>query len=110
MYRHSVTVYDRDGALRRTIPDSVDLARLGSAATRASHAAPSRPLSTPRTATCSATNYSMYGANFGPEGSDNRSGPAGLSPSYVYRIALKTLTIDKVAPVGMVPEARRGHA
>ena len=51
-----------------------------------------------------ATNYSMYGANFGPEGSDNCSGPGGLSPSYVYRVNLKTLAIDKVGQVGMVPK------
>ena len=46
----------------------------------------------------------MYGANFGPEGSDNCGGPGGLSPSYVYRVSLKTLAIDKVGQVGMVPK------
>ena len=46
----------------------------------------------------------MYGANFGPEGSDNCGGPGGLSPSYVYRVNLKTLAIDKVGQVGMVPK------
>ena len=51
-----------------------------------------------------ATNYSMYGANFGPEGSDDCGGPGGLSPSYVYRVSLKTLAIDKVGQVGMVPK------
>ena len=50
------------------------------------------------------TNYSMYGANFGPEGSDNCRGPGGLSPSFVYRVDLKTLAITGVAQVGMVPK------
>src|SRR5437870_2429421 len=51
-----------------------------------------------------ATNYSMYGANFGPEGSDSCGGPGGLSPSYVDRVDLEKLTIDKVGQVGMVPK------
>src|SRR5258705_382963 len=50
------------------------------------------------------TNYSMYGDNFGPEGSDECSGPGGLSPSFVYRIDLAKLTITGVAEVGMVPK------
>ena len=105
MYQHSVTVYDRDGALRRTIPDSVDLARFGiSGHPGISRGAPVEAAVDAAHRYMFATNYSMYGANFGPEGSDNCSGPGGLSPSYVYRIALKTLTIDKVAPVGMVPK------
>src|SRR4051794_38972587 len=29
MYRHTMTVYDKNGALVKTIPDSVDLARFG---------------------------------------------------------------------------------
>ncbi len=105
MYQHTVTVYDRDGALQRTIPDSVDLARFGiSGHPGISRGAPVEAAVDAAHRYMFATNYSMYGANFGPEGSDNCSGPGGLSPSYVYRIALKTLTIDKVAPVGMVPK------
>ena len=46
----------------------------------------------------------MYGANFGPEGYDNCGGPGGLSPSYVYRVSLKTLAIDGSRQVGMVPK------
>jgi YVTN family beta-propeller protein len=105
MYRHTVTVYDRDGSLRRTIPDSVELARFGiSGHPGISRGAPVEAAVDAAHRYMFATNYSMYGAAFGPEGSDNCSGPAGLSPSYVYRINLKTLAIDKVAPVGMVPK------
>ena len=46
----------------------------------------------------------MYGADFGPEGSDNCRGPGGLSPSYLYRINIASLAIDGVAQVGMVPK------
>jgi YVTN family beta-propeller protein len=46
----------------------------------------------------------MYGANFGPEGSDECRGPRGLSPSFVYRVDLKSLAITGVAQVGMVPK------
>jgi YVTN family beta-propeller protein len=105
MYRHSLTVYDRDGSLRRTIPDGVDLAQFGIGGHPGiSRGAPVEAAVDAAHRYIYATNYSMYGANFGPEGSDNCSGPGGLSPSYVYRISLKTLKIDKVAPVGMVPK------
>src|SRR3954452_5233192 len=105
MYRHTMTVYDRDGALVKTIPDSVDLAAFGYPGHAGlSRGAPVEGAVSPDHKYFYATNYSMYGDNFGPEGSDECGGPSGLSPSYVYRVDLKTLTIDGVAQVGMVPK------
>ena len=106
MYRHTMTVYDDAGTLVKTIPDSVDLAAFGypghagpvaRRARRGRGRARTTSTSTSRTTRCTAT-------NFGPEGSDDCGGPGGLSPSYVYRVDLKTLTIDGVAQVGMVPK------
>jgi YVTN family beta-propeller protein len=105
MYTHTVTVYDRGGTLVKTIPDAVDLAQFGIGGhPGASKGAPVEAAVDHAHKYVFATNYSMYGANFGPEGSDECSGPGGLSPSYVYRINLATLAVDGVAQVGMVPK------
>jgi YVTN family beta-propeller protein len=106
MYEHTMTVYDAaTGSLVKTIPDSVDLAQFGiTGHPGTSRGAPVEAAVDAAHKYMFASNYSMYGANFGPEGSDNCSGPGGLSPSYVYRVNLKTLAIDKVGQVGMVPK------
>ncbi len=105
MYRHTMSVYDRDGALVKTIPDTVDLSQFGIAGHPGmSRGAPVEAAVDNDHRNMFATNYSMYGANFGPEGSDSCGGPSGLSPSYVYRVNLKKLVIDGVAQVGMVPK------
>jgi len=105
MYRHTMTVYDRTGSLVKTIPDGVDLASFGYPGhAGVSRGAPVEGAVSPDHKNFYVTNYSMYGDNFGPEGSDNCSGPGGLSPSFVYRIDLTKLTITGVAEVGMVPK------
>jgi YVTN family beta-propeller protein len=106
MYRHTMTVYSADTTtLVTTIPDSVDLAQFGiTGHPGVSRGAPVEAAVDHAHKYMFATNYSMYGANFGPEGSDNCTGPGGLSPSYVYRVSLKTLKIDAVGQVGMVPK------
>ncbi|HMC70072.1 MAG TPA: hypothetical protein VKJ07_13030, partial [Mycobacteriales bacterium] len=105
MYRHTMSVYDRDGALVTTIPDGVDLSQFGIAGhPGVLRGAPVEAAVDHARRNMFVTNYSMYGANFGPEGSDNCRGPGGLSPSYVYRVSLKTLAIDAVGQVGMVPK------
>jgi YVTN family beta-propeller protein len=105
MYRHTMTVYDAGGALVKTIPDGVDLAKFGvTGHPGVTRGAPVEAAADQAHRYVFATNYSMYGANFGPEGSDNCTGPGGLTPSYVYRVSLATLAIDAVGQVGMVPK------
>ncbi len=105
MYRHTITVYDRNGALVKTIPDGVDLLQFGvTGHGGVSRGAPVEAAVDHAHQHMFVTNYSMYGAGFGPEGSDTCRGPSGLSPSYVYRVSLRTLAIDGVASVGMVPK------
>jgi YVTN family beta-propeller protein len=105
MYTHTITVYDRDGALVKTIPDSVSLASFGVPGHPGeSRGAPVEAAVDAEHKYLYASNYSMYGANFGPEGSDSCSGPSGLSRSFLYRVNLSTLAIDGVAEVGMVPK------
>jgi len=49
-------------------------------------------------------NYSMYGDGFYKEGHDVCSPSSGYDTSYVYRVPLTTLKIDKVIHVGSVPK------
>ena len=105
MYRHTMTVYDRDGALVKTIPDGVELSKFGiSGHPGVSRGAPVEAAVDHAHRYMFASNYSMYGNNFGPEGSDECGGPSGLSRSFVYRVNIKTLAVDGVAEVGMVPK------
>src|SRR5436190_22771185 len=100
-----MTVYNRDGALMKTIPDAVDLSHFGiSGHPGVSRGAPVEAAADHAQRYVYASNYSMYGNNFGPEGSDDCSGPSGLSRRFVYRVDIKSLTIDRVAEVGMVPK------
>jgi YVTN family beta-propeller protein len=109
MYRHTMTVYGSNGALRRTIPDSVVLSRFHVGGhPGVSRGAPVEAAVTPDHTHMWVSNYSMYGAGFGPEGSDTCSASTGFSDgytdSYLYRVSLKSLAIDGVAKVGWVPK------
>lgn len=109
MYQHSITVYDENGELLKTIPDSVDLAAFGLAATpTVVKGAPVEAAFTPDAKHAYVTNYSMYGTGQGPEGLDSctpsSSKARGETNSYVYRIDMETLEIDQVIEVGMVPK------
>ena len=109
MYRHTMTVYRSDGVGRRTIPDSVVLARFGvHGHPGISRGAPVEAAVTPDRREMWVSNYSMYGVGFGPEGSDTcsqGSGAAeGYTDSYLYRVSVRTLAIDGVAKVGWVPK------
>lgn len=105
MYQHTVTVYNRDGSLLKTIPDGVDLTALGVPGHPGiSKGAPVEAAFSPNRQYAYISNYSMYGAGFGPEGTDTCSPASGFSPSFVYRINIASLAIDKVYGVGQVPK------
>ena len=105
MYQHSITVYDADGELVRTVPDAVDLAAFGVAGhPGVSKGAPVEAAYTVDGRTGYVSNYSMYGAGFGPEGSDECRAGDGTSESFLYRLDMRRLAIDGVAAVGAVPK------
>ncbi len=105
MYKHSMTVYSSGGQLLKTIPDSVDLASFRVPGHPGiSQGAPVEAAFSPDHHDVYVSNYSMYGAGFGPEGSDSCPASNPYSPSYVYRVNTKTLTVDKVIAVGKVPK------
>lgn len=106
MYRHSVTVYDsRRMALVATIDDSVRLSDFGvSGHPGVSRGAPVEAAFSPDGRYAYVSNYAMYGAGFGPEGSDTCSPSSGYDDSFVYRIDLERRKIDDVYRVGAVPK------
>jgi YVTN family beta-propeller protein len=105
MYRHTVTVYDRNGELLKTIPDTVNLADFGIPGHPTPvKGAPVEAAFTPDGKSAYVSNYSMYGAGFGPEGSDNCPQSNSYDNSFLYRIDTTTLEINGVIPVGKVPK------
>ena len=109
MYRHSITVYGSDGQLAGTIPDSVTLSDFGvQGHPGVSRGAPVEAAFSPDGRYAFVSNYSMYGAGFGPEGHDvctpASAARLGVSPSFVYRVDVATMTIDKVLQVDRVPK------
>lgn len=108
MYRHSMTVYDSAGTLVATIPDTVNLGALGVPGGATVQGAPVEAAFTPDARYAYVSNYSMYGPGQGPEGSDTCTPTsalaAGDTPSYVYRVDIKTLAVDQAIQVGMVPK------
>ncbi len=109
MYTHTVTVYRSSGQLLKTISDGVDLADFGiSGHPGITHGAPVEAAFTPDSRYVYVSNYSMYGVGMGPEGNDDCTPQsalaAGDTDSYVYRIDTKTLVVDQVIEVGLVPK------
>jgi YVTN family beta-propeller protein len=106
MYRHSVTVYDaRTLKLVKTISDAVNLRRLGYPSyPGTSRGAPVEAAFSPDGRYSYVSNYSMYGANFGAEGSDSCTPSSGYHDSFVYRIDMQQLKIDQAYKVGAVPK------
>ena len=106
MYRHSVTVYDSQTLeLRKTISDSVSLTDFGyERYSGTSQGAPVEAAFSPDGKYAYVSNYSMYGAGFGPEGDDECTPASGYDRSFVYRISLETLEIDDAYRVGAVPK------
>jgi YVTN family beta-propeller protein len=101
IYSHTVNVYDRSYQRVAQIPDAVDLTAFGK---------PGRHQGGPVEAALSAdgdhmyvTNYQMYGPGFSHPG-DDECAKGSWDPSYVYRVALDTLTVDEVIQVGPVPK------
>lgn len=105
MYTHTVTVYRANGELAATIPDSVDLGAFGVTGHPGTvQGAPVEAAFAPDGRHVYVSNYSMYGAGFGPEGTDACTPKSGYSDSFLYRVDVGRLAIDGVAPVGPVPK------
>ncbi|HSO54559.1 MAG TPA: hypothetical protein VL330_17910 [Actinomycetes bacterium] len=105
MYRHSITVYDRSYQLVTTISDRVDLQDLGGpAADGPVRGAPVEAAFSPDARYAYVSNYSMYGPGYAREGSDRCSPASAIDRSFVYRLDMRRLAVDRVGRVGQVPK------
>jgi YVTN family beta-propeller protein len=106
MYRHNISVFDRQSNLIATIADKVDLAGFGinipdrSSVVRGS---PVEAAFTPDAKYAYISNYAMYGAGWDPSAVDTCLGK-DRDPSFVYRVNTSTFAIDQVILVGAVPK------
>ncbi len=104
MYRHTITVYDRSFDLVATIEDEVDLAVFGHGGREGSHrGAPVEAAFSPDGAYAYVSNYQMYGDGYARPGGDG-CGKGEWDDSFLYRIDMATLEIDRVIAVGAVPK------
>jgi YVTN family beta-propeller protein len=105
MYKHTMTVYDSTTLkLVETIPDSIDAARFritGHGDTI--QGAPVECAFLPDGRFAYVSQYSMFGPGY-TEGQDVCAPGDGTDKSYVYRVPLDTMEVDKVIPVGAVPK------
>jgi YVTN family beta-propeller protein len=105
MYRHTITVYDRSYRLVETVSDRVDLAALGGPGVgRPVRGAPVEAAFSPDARYAYVSNYSMYGPGYSREGSDSCSPGSPIDRSFVYRLNMRRLAIDRVGQVGQVPK------
>ena len=106
MYRHTITVYDTATLkLVKTISDRITLSDYGYKKKQGSvQGAPVEAAETPDHRFMYVSQYSMYGEGFYHQGADVCSPSSGVDDSYVYRVPIDTLTIDKVIKVGAVPK------
>ncbi len=106
MYTHTITVYDaRTMKLKATIPDAVNLAKFGvTGHPGISRGAPVEAAFSPDGNFAYVSNYSMYGSGFGPEGKDTCAPGDGTDRSFLYRVNVEQMAIDRVYQVGSVPK------
>jgi YVTN family beta-propeller protein len=105
MYRHTITVYDRRFRLVKTIDDAVDPAKLGAPGFPGLYrGAPVEAAFSPDGAHAYVSNYAMYGPKLTREGHDVCSPSSGFDRSFLYRVDVARLRIDRAIPVGSVPK------
>lgn len=105
MYSHTITVYDRNHNLVKTIPDTVNLPKHGHSKFKGNYkGAPVEAAFSHNGQYAWVSNYEMFGAGFNNPGNDDCSPAQGTDKSFLYRINTGTLDIEKVIQVGSVPK------
>ena len=105
MYQHSITVYDKEFNLVKTISDKVELSNFKqSGYTGAHRGAPVEVAFSPDGSYAWVSNYKMYGSGFDNPSTDNCKISNKYDKSFVYQINTHTLKIEQVIAVGCVPK------
>ena len=105
MYSHTITVYNREHKLVKTIPDSVNLPKYGYSKFKGNYkGAPVEASFSDDGKYAWVSNYQMYGSGFNNPGSDVCSPSEKNVKSFLYRINTESLNVEKVIQVGSVPK------
>ena len=108
MYKHTVTVYNRNFQLLKTISDKVELNKYGYSKRKGLYrGAPVECTFTHNGRYAWVSNYNMSGgseAEFRKPGCDNCHGTGIYDSSFVYKINTSTLLIEAIVKVGAVPK------
>jgi YVTN family beta-propeller protein len=105
MYRHTITVYDKDGNLVKTLYDTVHPARFGY--NDSSEVLRGAPVEAGLNSTGTSvwiTNYNMTGKGYNKPGCDDCAGKNKYDPSYVYRFNTTTYQKTACLKTGAVPK------
>ncbi|MDQ1323133.1 MAG: hypothetical protein QG587_467, partial [Chloroflexota bacterium] len=106
MYRHTMTVYNRKGALVKTISDRVTLSSFGYPRWPLPvRGAPVEAAVAPDGKHVYVSQYSMYGPGFAHPGWDTGWVNDVIDRSFVYEISTTTFRKTRVFRVGQVPKA-----
>ena len=106
MYRHNISVFDRQSNLIATIDDKVDLKDFGVEVADKSSVVRGSPVEAAFSSDAKyayVSNYAMYGTGWDPSAIDTCQGK-DHDQSFVYRIDATTFKIDQVILVGAVPK------
>jgi len=106
MYRHNISVFDRQSKLVATIDDKIDLKDFGVEVVDKSSVVRGSPVEaafSPDAKYAYISNYAMYGTGWDPSAIDTCQGK-DRDQSFVYRIDTTTFRIDQVVLVGAVPK------
>ncbi len=105
MYRHSITVYDRNFNQIAALKDQVDLSQFKVGEhTGVVKGAPVEATFTPDGNYAWVSNYAMSGPGFNNPGNDNCLPNQTYDNSFLYKINTRTLEIENVVEVGCVPK------
>lgn len=105
MYRHTITVYDRDMELVKTISDRIKLEDYGYKGYKGYHkGAPVEAVFTHNGQYAWVSNYEMQGEGFDNPGADACTISNKYDQSYVYQIDTRSLEIISAIEVGCVPK------
>ncbi|NJL02539.1 MAG: beta-propeller fold lactonase family protein [Spirulinaceae cyanobacterium SM2_1_0] len=105
MYTHTVSVYNRDYELVKTIDDTIELSKYGHDQYSGLHrGAPVEAAFSHGGRQAWVSNYKMSGSGFGNPGDDDCTPSQRPDNSFLYRIDTTTLAISNVIEVGAVPK------
>ncbi|MBU0486604.1 MAG: SPOR domain-containing protein [Bacteroidetes bacterium] len=105
MYEHTITVYNRDFELLKTISDEVMLSTFGIRGFTGLHkGAPVEAAFSHDGKYVWVSNYQMYGKGFDSPGCDGCQISDNYDQSFVYRINTQSYEVEKIIRTGCVPK------